>query len=525
MKRYLIAAGLLFAGIGQSQAQFLQDVLLFSKQERGATARFKAMGNAQTALGGDLSSISGNPAGLGFFNRSDFSISLDYFSDQQDATYFGNKSNNHINRMGLGQIGAVFYLPSSRFSGQDLESGWLNFNIGIGHSKTNNYNQKLGYTGINSTSSFTHFLADQRDQNNPIEGLLGWDSYLLDFNENNPNNVYHYPAVLERNNSQKNEVVQKGFQSETNLSFGANYSNYLYLGASIGFSSFQYKTNQLFKELGVYKSYDDIYRENPTSSLLDPTEEGYALLESNFDMNYHYDQITKGNGINAKLGVIYKPSQQINLGISYTTPTWYRVVDEANTYMDTYYYPNGGVNTPLFSVESDYLENYLEYNLRTPGKINAGLSGVFGLGLITADVEFVDYSAIGFSASNQLDSQEKNNVDADMKNGISSSYTSALNVRLGGELRITPAFLARAGYAHMGSPYKDISNTSQLYSGGLGYRYQNMYLDVMYVHSQNSYKTNPYTIDTDWWGATFANPEADVKMVKGQAMLTLGVKF
>ena len=518
-------AALFLAGASQSQAQYLQDVLLFSKQDRGATARFKAMGNAQTALGGDLSSISGNPAGLGFFNRSDFSVSLDYFGDQQKASFFGNEQSNQIQRVGLGQIGAVFHLPTGRYSGYDLETGWLNFNLGISHSKNNNYYQKLGYAGNNSTSSFTHFLADQRDLNNDIEGLLGWDAYLLDFNESNPNNVYHYPAVLERNNAQKNQLVQKGYQSETNLSFGSNYSNFLYLGASIGFSNFTYRTNQLFKEVGAYKSYDDIYRENPGSSLLDPSDDGYQLLESEFDMNYHYDQVTKGNGVNAKVGLIYKPHHQINLGLSYTTPTWYRVVDEASTYMDTYFYANAQATQPLFEVESDFLDHYLEYNLRTPGKLHAGLSGVFGMGLLTADVEYIDYSKIKFSASNALNSQDKQAVDQNMKQGITTNYTQAFHVRLGGELRITPQFLARAGFAHLGSPYKDVDNTTQIYSGGLGYRYGQFYVDAMYMHNSYSFQTNPYTIDTEWWGSTFSNPVADVKVQRGQAMLTFGVKF
>ena len=60
---------LLTASFFAVQAQIIDDVLRFSQSDRGATARFKAMGNAQTALGGDLSSLSGNPAGLGFFNQ------------------------------------------------------------------------------------------------------------------------------------------------------------------------------------------------------------------------------------------------------------------------------------------------------------------------------------------------------------------------------------------------------------------------------------------------------------------------
>src|SRR5690554_8047142 len=75
----LLAALLCLAGA--SQAQYLEDAMRFSQPEYGGSARFRAMGNASTSLGGDLSSITGNPAGLGFFNNSDAGISLNYFND------------------------------------------------------------------------------------------------------------------------------------------------------------------------------------------------------------------------------------------------------------------------------------------------------------------------------------------------------------------------------------------------------------------------------------------------------------
>ena len=39
------------------------DALRFSQSNYGSTARFKGMGGAQIGVGGDMSSLSGNPAG------------------------------------------------------------------------------------------------------------------------------------------------------------------------------------------------------------------------------------------------------------------------------------------------------------------------------------------------------------------------------------------------------------------------------------------------------------------------------
>ena len=40
----------------------------------GGTARFMSMGGAFTALGGDISTLSQNPAGIGVFRASEMSV-------------------------------------------------------------------------------------------------------------------------------------------------------------------------------------------------------------------------------------------------------------------------------------------------------------------------------------------------------------------------------------------------------------------------------------------------------------------
>src|SRR5690606_5696500 len=139
--------------------------------EQGASARFKALGNAQTALGGDLSSISGNPAGLGFFGQSDIGLSFDFSSDVNKALYFGTNSKNNVDKLGINQAAAVFHIPMRRAQGSNLSSGWLNFNIGIGYHRTGNFNSTMGFTGINDESSYGHFMALE-DGNLP--GDIGW---------------------------------------------------------------------------------------------------------------------------------------------------------------------------------------------------------------------------------------------------------------------------------------------------------------------------------------------------------------
>lgn len=526
IKKIALSALLLSVCCIAAQAQYLQDVLRFSQPEQGATARFKGLGNAQTALGGDLSSISGNPAGLGFFGQSDISISLDYSNDLNKAGYFGTNSQNSVDKLGFNQAGAVFHIPARRARGSNLTSGWLNFNIGIGYSKTNNFNTTVGYTGENPSSTFAHFLSDEIDLFDSNLGQFGYDSYLVDFNGMDPDNTYHYPIAVEGGNSQQNAFTNTGSQSETNISFGANYSNKFYVGASIGFAAFNYNSKQLFKEFGYTKNVGEIFPDNPDSEFLDETSDAYDILNAEYDLVYDYDQITRGRGVNAKLGFIYKPVPQVNIGISATTPTWYNVTDDAQELLDVYYYDNADATDPFFEYFSNEDDGsyYLEYKLRTPYRLNGGVSAIFGQGLISADVEYVDYTSMHFSASDALGLDEKTRIDQDMTDGIANTYKGSVNVRVGGEYVLADGLLVRAGYGHNGSPYKNQSLTTQTVSGGLGYRVNNMYIDLTYQHFSQSFDSSPYTVD-EWWGADVTTPVAAITNSRSSVFLTLGVKF
>lgn len=526
VRQGILALAVLFlsANAFRAQAQYINDVLRISQADYGSTARFKALGNAQTSLGGDLSALGGNPAGLGFFNQSDFSFSFDFLGDRNDTRYFDSANQYSLDKLGINQAGIVLNIPTRRFAGSDMQQGWLNFNVGLGYHKTNNFNSALGYSGINNSSTFAHFLADQRDIGNQVEGDFGWESFLLDYNESNPSNVYHYPAVLEGNNAQKNVLNDRGHQSTTNLAFGSNYSNKLFLGFSLGLTSFNYSTKQLFGEDGYTKSYDDIYRENPNSEFLDSSSDAYQLLEAEYAMEYNYRQNTRGTGVNGTFGLIYKPTPAVNIGFSATTPTWYNISDEGFTYMDVWYYDNAQATEPFHTYNSDEVSDYLEYRVRTPYRISGGVSTVFGQGLISVDLEYIDYSSMHFSASDALGLAAKETLDDNMNNEIKSNYTSATNFRMGGEYRFTEQLLGRLGYAHRGSPLKDSDLKTETVSGGLGYRMGNMYLDLTYQHFTQSYQSRPYQIDTNFWTG-YENPAAEVTNTRHNVFLTVGFKF
>ena len=76
MKKTLLAA-LAISAPAVLSAQSAVDAYQLSQTEQRGTARFMAMGGAFTALGGDLSTLNQNPAGIGVYRRSEIGATLD----------------------------------------------------------------------------------------------------------------------------------------------------------------------------------------------------------------------------------------------------------------------------------------------------------------------------------------------------------------------------------------------------------------------------------------------------------------
>src|SRR5674536_391977 len=73
-------------------AQNVDDALRYSQSFYGGTARFMSMGGAFTALGGDISSLSQNPAGLGVFRSSEITLTPQLFHINTAASFNGLNS-------------------------------------------------------------------------------------------------------------------------------------------------------------------------------------------------------------------------------------------------------------------------------------------------------------------------------------------------------------------------------------------------------------------------------------------------
>ncbi|MBC7914472.1 MAG: hypothetical protein H7Y07_10160 [Pyrinomonadaceae bacterium] len=488
-------------------AQYAEDALRFSQTEQGATARFKGLGNAQTALGGDISSLASNPAGIGLFTRSELTFTPDFSNNKIDGKYLENTSFFQKDKAGINQFGLVIFNPSKRYNKSDATSGWLSYNFGIAYNKTNNFNNTTEYGGFNSKSSFGDYFADLASKPDDQLATNAYESYLI---ENDPNTGY-YP-ITGLNNTQQNTVYRAGSQSELNFSLGWNHSNKMYFGASIGLASLNYIADREFTESGLTLRKSDIDAQGLT--VYDETK---PYLNAGYKLSYQSNQETKGSGANLKFGFIYRANKHIRFGVSLISPTWYSIDDTFSEGISTRYAKSNGSNEIKTKPTSEYQS---AYTLRTPYRINGGLTFILGnIGLICGDFELVDYSSILFTTKTY---ETNKNVNKDIRN----KYQAAVNYKIGTELKLNPMLL-RFGFNTTGNPYQNAEYTSTSISAGLGYRVHNLSFDLAYSHISTDYNTSPYILSPDYryYASTGSGETASINNVRNQVFATIGFRF
>lgn len=500
-KTFTIILVAIVAITSTSYAQYANDGLRFSQTNYGSTARFKALGNAQIGVGGDMSSLGANPAGLGLFTRSEFSLTPEFNQTGINSTYLNQNTNTTKSQLNVNQLGAVFFSPTYRRKGQDAKTGLVSLVFGLGYHRNNDYSMESNFSGLNHSSSIADYFAEiagSSSPNNLIEGTperIAYDNYLISYDNVAKN---YYPETFADNttgNTQSKNELRSGAVSEFNFAAAANISNQVYIGASIGLLNIRYNSDAQYVENGRAREY---LNDNLTGNNIN-----YKLL-------FNQNQITKGSGLNARLGVIFRAAEGLRFGATVQTPSWFVIDDSYSESLDN----RGTIRGTSGSKAYDFT-----YNLRTPLKASLGGSYIIaGQALLSADVDFIDYASTKFSSNN-------NNGDYTIFNEnnatVRKNFTNAINYRVGLEYKID-AISLRGGYALNGSPYKSDKDgffDTKIYSGGLGYRTSKYSIDLAYQRLENTTTVSPYTLNNG------NEPLANNVNAKNNVFLTFGVRF
>src|SRR5438067_4274519 len=108
MKKHLFIAMLLFVAVISSYAQSPEDILRYSYFQQQGTARSIAIGGAMGSLGGDISALYVNPAGLGMYRTSEIVISPGFALNNNKAAFRGTNNQSNKSGFGFGTTGVVF---------------------------------------------------------------------------------------------------------------------------------------------------------------------------------------------------------------------------------------------------------------------------------------------------------------------------------------------------------------------------------------------------------------------------------
>ncbi|GGF12084.1 OmpP1/FadL family transporter [Flavobacterium limi] len=494
MKKILF---LLFTGltVSVSNSQEVSDAIRYAQDNIAGTARFRAMGGAFGALGGDLSSLSVNPAGSAIFLNNQVGLTFSNQNIKNNSDYFSNQTNDKKNSFILNQAGAIFV-----FNDRNPNSNWKKIAIGATYENTNNFNNNIFSAGTNPENSIDGYFLDyanygnggapvpfdliaNNDINNTYRNLgsslpngqypnltgytaqqayLGYQGFIIDPDTNAPNSPYHTnipKGYIQRDRDfyQENEIYSRGYNSKLSFNIATSYKDRIYLGANLNVHVTDYRRSSSFYE----------QNDNPLES-----------RETISQLRFNNELYTYGNGFSFQLGAIGKVTEAFRLGIAYESNTWYELYDEISQSLFTTRQADGGpeLNAEVFP---DIINIYDSYTLQTPGKFTFSGAYIFGKsGLISIDYSIKDYANTKFKPTN-------NSGFRDLNDTMNSELTSNGELRIGGEFKIKRVSL-RGGYRFEGSPYKDEKTIGDLnsYSAGLGYNFGSTKLDLAYSYTE-----------------------------------------
>jgi hypothetical protein len=494
MKRSILILTIVLTMLTWARSQTIDDALRYSQIFYNGSARFNAMGGAFTSLGAELSSINMNPAGLGMFRTFEMSFSPQLQYHNTSTSFSNTLSKDYSYNFGLSNAGLVWPIISSGKS-----NGLTNLNFAYSYSNTNIFYENTTIEGINEESSMADYWANYGTNGEiyykDLTGGAGiaFDAWIIDTITGTGGKAYgtifsaYGEADYTYGQTQRRTISNYGYTGDHSLSIGGNISDKFFFGTTFSISGLRYTGHYEHLEA----DYDNVIEDFKNFTYID-----------------HFD--ASGTGYTIKLGAVFKPVQVLRIGVAVHSPAIYR--------MDEYFQDNISshfdVNDDVPPFENDPLR--YSYTLTTPWRFLTGASWQLGkFGIISADYEYVDYSAATFSRAS-----DNYNYSAENES-VRTLLKSTNNLRFGAEFRIS-SFYLRGGYGYYGPAFREGEVNEDLsyntYSGGVGFRQQSFYIDFAYTNQTSSRKYFMY------YDPPYLEP-ATIHSVKNLFTTTFGFRF
>ncbi|MGK7389821.1 MAG: OmpP1/FadL family transporter [Candidatus Cyclobacteriaceae bacterium M2_1C_046] len=471
---------------------FAQDpnelILQMSQTYSGGTARMMGLGGGKVSLGADAGNIYLNPAGLGFYNRSEFVFSPQFDFSQTDTDFLNTRQKDYKLNFNIANLGLVFNRSEDISSDKKWRGGSFAFTL----NRINDYHFNTMYFGDNANQDILTYAVNQDNFQGPtdftdlfyntflttdyFEIYQGQEEILINNNWYNIRDLYGddlnqgdtlffvdrftfrdgdlaYPSE-EFPTRQREEIRSRGAQYAASFSYGGNYNDRFYFGFGLNLMSINKEVDRIYSEEHVALDFMDL-------RLTDT----YRL---------------SGSGINASFGVIGRPLNNILIGLSYTTPTYYAMEESQEIELTANF--TSGSDVDRIIVPSFF------YDINMPSKIRGGITYFFGKnGFITADVE----------TSNTQNAMLLNSGDFNFENNVnaitSTNFTNTVSAGVGGEYRMD-MFRFRAGVNYISDPSnaQGVDYDRYLFSLGAGIRKKNFFFDAAYTLNKTTQTFSPY---------------------------------
>lgn len=486
-----MSVGMLFLSAQRYSGAVLRMGTDISQSTLQGTARFVGSGGVLGSVGGDVSNLSTNPAGLGMFSRSEFEFTPTFSLNSVNSTYILNDGRGQFEtdfdqrryKFTINSLGVVI---ANRKSDKDV---MRSSNITIGLNRTADFNRSTNFgMGRNRTYSYSSYLALQateaeylrRDFNTdfPAPGTFPIeDNYSSIANSYNrilaarnaeaiysfaPYDFYEDALNLDSVNvSQFGQMKTSGGITELSFAWSTSIKDKYYFGVSMGIPIVNYQTEFILDETNngpVNSSPNSIYGRYG----------GFSISE--------IDKYS-GAGINLKLGGLVRLTDNLRASAYIHTPTFTQLNQEYAITARSYYANSTAGSSAPWTTEE------FQFNYITPFKFGGGLSYLLGKrGFIGTEYEFNNLKSLMIALDNEPQ------FTAALNDALWRQNNNTHTIKVGGEF-VLESLRFRGGINYRTTPYsKDFifgaNNASALtYTFGLGYRGKQVSLDLAYMNT------------------------------------------
>lgn len=484
MKKVILSLGLLGGSIFQTvqaqSIQYINSLPTYSGDINAGSARYIGMGGAMGALGGDISSVEQNPAGLALAIASEVNVTVGVSTFKND-TRFGSNFKTDDNDFSFTNIGGSFVFHNDT-------GAWNRFAIGMKYSQESIDNRV--FMGRNNNLS----ISTIPDPDNPVANVFTFGGY---------------------------EDLTEGYKSKMTVDFAASYNDKLFLGLAANLHSASF--NNYISYLDNQNEQNYHYYQNGSPATVNAS--GFSMsvgaigkVNDNFRLGLAYHSPVWYT--QAEEDFFYAADGDIvvdNDGNRFAYPEWYYSYFDMNTgsrfvgsaglivgkmlafNLDYTYHMNGSYK---YKPSRDFssVNQFFDDNLKNSHELRAGGELRLDKFKVRAGYNFVGTPYDDFTG------------DFNFGDGVATS-TQNLSQLFRGDLN--------------------------RFSLGTGYDFGGFYLDAAYQYQTQKYKyafgNTEFVSYNDGWvslpGDLDINPDAqynyvaDVKENRGMFLLTAGWQF